>query len=87
MDCFSEFLPMNDRDTPLKDPCKKCGMNSICRVFSGTISIASDSTMNPNKATGGQWNRLMDKMKKGTPKRLHDNLDRATARTGRRWMG
>jgi len=39
----------------------------------------------PNSKTGGDWNELMTKMKKGLPKAAHANLDRASDRNLRRW--
>ena len=83
---FSEFLSMKDRDIPLTNECAACGSKSICRVFS-SIGIAADTTLTPNSATKGGWNELMKKIKKGVPTRYHQNLDTASSRTGRRWMG
>jgi hypothetical protein len=50
-----------------------------------TPGLAADTTLTANKATGGAWNELMSKMKRGMPKRYHKNMDRATNKTGTRW--
>ena len=50
-------------------------------------SLNSDSLLNANRATGGQWNELMTRMKSGIPKRYHNTLDAASKNTGRRWLG
>ena len=52
-----------------------------------TQSIGSDTNVTPNKVTGGRWNELMGRMKKGIAKIHHKNLDDATSRTGRYWSG
>jgi hypothetical protein len=36
-----------------------------------------DMNVTPDKKTGGDFSRLMDKMKHGTPKRLHGQFDQA----------
>lgn len=83
---FDEVLSVDDRNTPTQCKCKKCNKNSIVRGINN-ISIFSDSTLTANKKTKGDWNRLTDKIKTGIPKRYHSNLDRASSRTGRRFMG
>ena len=85
---FDELLSMGEREKPLSKPCPKCKKKSISRSFDGfSQSIGSDSTLTPNKVTGGQWNELMGRMKKGVSKRFHKNLDQATSNTGRYWAG
>lgn len=83
---FCRFLSITDRNIPLHENCENCNCQSISKTFS-TALLLSDSTMTANKKTGGQWNELMKKMKAGTPKRYHNNLDTASSRTARRWMG
>lgn len=86
---FDEYLKMDEREEPLKKPCPKCKKKkSIRREYDGfSQSIGSDATLTPNKATGGQWNEMMGRMKKGLAKRFHKNLDQASANTGRYWAG
>ena len=84
---FDELLPVNDREIPLKNKCPNCKKKGgIKRDFNDySQSIASDATLTPDKATGGQWNELMGRMKKGISKRFHKNLDTVSSRTGRYW--
>jgi len=85
---FDKMLPIKDREIPLSEACPKCGKNEINKDYgSMTQSIASDTTLTPDKATGGQWSELMNRMKRGVGKQHHGNLDSASARTGRQWLG
>jgi putative FmdB family regulatory protein len=79
---FDDYLNVSDRDKPLKEPCPECGENSVTKLVSAT-TMGVDMNCTPDKKTGGDWSRLMDRMKKNTvPKRYHDNIDRATNRSG-----
>jgi hypothetical protein len=49
--------------------------------------LGADATLSPDKASGGRWKHVMEKVKSGVPKRFHRNLDDAGRRTGRRWRG
>jgi len=82
---FEENLSMNDRDKPTKKKCPNCGKKQVKKVVGGFPSLAADSTLTPNKATGGRWNELMTQMKAGLPERMRDGLDKG--HTGRRWKG
>lgn len=86
---FDVILSMNDREKPLGEKCPKCKKKKGIRRQYDSYSqpIGTDATLTPNKATGGQWNELMSKMKRGTAKRFHKNLDQATSNTGRYWKG
>lgn len=85
---FEKFLNINERELPLKDSCPSCGEVKIKKDFgSMRQSLTSDTNLNANAATGGRWNELMSRMKKKVPKRYHSNLDSASARTGKRWLG
>ena len=83
---YDEILTISKRKTPTKCNCKTCNNKTVISKI-GTISIFSDSTLTANKKTKGDWNRLTEKIKGGIPKRYHSNLDRASSRTGRRFMG
>jgi hypothetical protein len=52
-----------------------------------SLSINSDMTLTPNKATGGRWNELMAKMKSGLPQRYARKLDKPNNMSGRSWKG
>ena len=86
---FDLYLKMEERETPLAKPCPKCNKKkSVYRNYNNySQAISSDVTLNANKATGGRWNELMGRMKKGIAKRYHKNLDSASAQTGRHWSG
>ena len=84
---FCRLLPIEKRNSPLKEGCEKCNSGSINKQFSSNPLLLSDTTMTANKKTGGQWNDLMSKMKSGMSKRYHERLDIASSRTSRRWKG
>lgn len=86
---FDEILSMSEREKPLSQPCPKCKKKkAVRRSFDGfSQPIGSDSKLTPNSATGGRWNELMGRMKKGLSKRYHKNLDQASSNTGRYWAG
>jgi len=86
---FDEILSINDRELPLSKPCPSCkkkkGVRRQYDSFSQTIG--ADANLTANTATGGKWNELMGRMKKGIAKRYHKNLDIASSQTGRHWKG
>jgi putative FmdB family regulatory protein len=84
---FDSVLTIANREKPIGECCEKCGSNSIQRDFGNqTSALLADSTLTPNKKTGGAWNELMAKIKPGLPKYTHGSLDNATNRTSRRWQ-
>jgi putative FmdB family regulatory protein len=85
---FDSLLSIDDRDAPSKSPCPGCKKKKIKRDYNSTnLQVGSDTNINANKATGGKWEHLMHKIKSKTPKRVHKNLDKATAMTGQHWKG
>jgi putative FmdB family regulatory protein len=78
---FDDYLSVSDRDKPLKQPCPECGVKAVSKLVSAT-TMGVDMNCTPDKKTGGDWSRLMDKMKRGTPKRYHQGIDRSTNRSG-----
>ena len=78
---------MSNREVPCKEKCPHCGENKVVRHIGEFPSTTVDTSLTPNKKTGGQWNDLMQKMKSYTPERMHDKLDHASSQTGRRWSG
>lgn len=86
---WDEFLNITDRDKPLSKPCPHCkAKKSVDKNWMGTsLSINSDMTLTPNKATGGRWNELMAKMKSGLPERYAKKLDKPNNMSGRSWKG
>ncbi len=85
---WDTFLTMENRDNPTKEKCPHCLKKSVERCWmGGSMSIQSDTTLTPNKATGGQWNELMAKMKSGLPGRYARKLDTVNNMSGRSWKG
>jgi putative FmdB family regulatory protein len=83
------FLSIQNRENPTKERCPHCSAeNCVEKDWSSTaLSISSDATLTPNKATGGRWNELMQKMKSGLPERYKKKLDTTNNMSGRRWKG
>jgi len=85
--CFEELISYEDRETPTKNPCPQCGEKKVIKKIGGFPGLAADSTLTPDKKTGGQWSEMMNKIKSGVPKRYHSNLDKSTNMNGKRWYG
>jgi putative FmdB family regulatory protein len=86
---FERFLKIDEREIPISEECPHCKTKGkIVKDFSSlSPALNSDSNLTPNNATGGQWNELMGRMKSGLPKRYHANLESASNKSGRRWLG
>lgn len=86
---FEKFLSIADREEPLSKSCPNCKKRKcVKRNFNDySQTIGSDHTLDANKATGGRWNELMGRMKKGLSKRFHKNLDVASSQKGKYWSG
>ncbi len=74
---FEKMLGMSSRDTPTTEPCPECGKKTIKKGVSAT-TMGVDMNLTPDKATGGDWSRLMDKVKKTASPKYHAGLDAAT---------
>jgi len=48
--------------------------------------LGADATLTPDKASGGRWKHVVEKIKAGTPKRLHKNIE-GSGGAGQRWRG
>jgi putative FmdB family regulatory protein len=86
---FECLLSISKREEPLNEACPHCSIKGkVVKDFQGIrCGLSSDSTLTPDKATGGRWSELMTKMKSGLAPRYHSKLDSATNMTGRRWKG
>ena len=82
---FEDFQSYDDREKPCGEPCPECGAMEVKKTIGGFPGLAADSTLTPDKKTGGQWNELMHKMKDYTPNRYHDKFDKASYNSGKRW--
>jgi hypothetical protein len=65
--------------------CPKCGKKKCVNrsgVYETTMGV--DMNVTPDKKTGGDFSRLMDKIKNNgmTPKKYHSGLDKAANRRG-----
>jgi len=78
---FSDVLSVSARNKPTKEPCPSCGEKKVLKGVSET-TMGVDMNITPDKKTGGDWSRLMEKMKHGTPKRYHNALDKTSTRSG-----
>ena len=81
---FDEILTVSNRNEPTKQPCPECGAMEVCKGVSET-TMGVDATLTPDKVTGGDWSRLMDKVKSYTPKKLHDGLDKTKSNSGQQY--
>ena len=86
---FEQTRMISERDQPISEPCPKCQKEGeVRRDWSLTTpGLGADHTLTPDKATGGRWSELMNRMKDNVPKRLGENLDSGTNRTGHRRFG
>ena len=85
---FEEMRSMSEREVPTTEPCPKCGEMAIVKAIGGMPAINSDTTLTPDKATNGDWSRLMDKMKPKAGSYGRRQLDRTTEISrGRRHYG
>jgi len=85
---WDDIQSLAESDKPTTEPCPKCkAENCVSRESVYSTNMSADNTMTPDKATGGQWNELMGRMKKGAGIRKvdADRLDISSGRTGRRW--
>jgi len=78
---FDDVLPISKRNEPTKQPCPECGAEEVRKGVSET-TMGVDMTATPDKKTGGDWSRLMDRMKDGSPKRYHEALDKTKSNSG-----
>ncbi len=79
---FSEVTSVASRDSM---KCPECGKKKCVNrsgVYETTMGV--DMNITPDKKTGGDFSRLMDKIKNNgmTPKKYHAGLDTAANRRG-----
>ncbi len=73
---------IDSRDEPIE--CPECASMECSRNITGAMG-AVDTTLTADKATGGQFSEIVDRMKRGTPKQYHETLDRSVNRDGGIW--
>ena len=84
---WEQYMTIADREKPTQEPCPKCKKaGGVCKSWKNcTPAVESDMMLTPDKATGGQWSELMNKMKAGAPPRLRHYYDRSNNVRARRW--
>ena len=82
---WESFESYDNREKPTTAPCPECSNKDVKRIIGGFPGVAADVTLTPDKKTGGQWSEMMERVKKGVPKRMHEKIDKSTNRTGSRW--
>jgi len=78
---FEEYRSIAERDAPCRLPCPKCSAAQVSRAYLESPAAAVDMTLTP----GPDFKRVMDKVKRGVPKRYRENLDQAASRRGTVW--
>ena len=84
---FELFLTYDERETPCEEVCPVCEEKKVVKTVGGFPGLAADSTLTPDKKTGGQWSEMMNRVKAGVPKKYHAGLDKSTNMNGKRWRG
>jgi len=78
---------MAEREAPVSLPCPHCGKKKVFKTMEGCLpGLGADATLTPDKASGGRWKEVIEKVKAGVPKRLHKNVE-GSGGAGQRWRG
>ena len=78
---FDRYLSVTERETPVTEPCPECGETKVRKGISVT-TMGVDMNCTPDRKTNGDWSKLVDKLKHGTPERYHKSLDATSTRSG-----
>ena len=79
---FDEYRSIAERDAPCLSPCPKCSKKGhVSREYNAAPAAAVDMTLGP----GTDFKNVMEKVKRGVPKRYRENLDQAASRRGTVW--
>lgn len=84
---WEDMQTMSNRDKPTKEPCPHCKQDS-CVIKSWkdcTPGLGADWTLTPDKASGGRWSEVMNKIKDGMPKHAQGRFDKGNNAKGTRW--
>jgi len=84
---WEELQTIANKDKPLKKPCPNCKKKGkVIKSWKDcTPGLGVDTTLTPDKATGGRWSELMTRIKKGVPERMRGKFDRHNNAKGTRW--
>ena len=84
---WEETHSMAEREAPVSLPCPHCGKKKVFKTMEGCLpGLGADATLTPDKASGGRWKEVIEKVKAGVPKRLHKNVE-GSGGAGQRWRG
>lgn len=79
---FEEYRSIAERDAPCLSKCPSCSKKGhVVREFNSAPCAAVDTTLGPGK----DFKTVMEKVKRGVPKRFRENLDQAASRRGTIW--
>ena len=86
---FEQVKMISERDQPISEPCPKCKKEGeVRRDWSFTTpGLGADHTLTADKATGGRWSELVNRMKSNVPEKLHKNVESGSHNTGFRRFG
>lgn len=84
---FDMFESIGTRDAPCDQPCPECNETKVRRGWFNAPVGGVDATLTPDKATGGQWSQLMDKLKKSkvVDRASQKSLEQASNRSGAKY--
>lgn len=84
---WEDIYPISERDVPTTKPCPHCKKKNCVRKSWAdcTPGLGADWTLTPDKATGGRWSEVMNKIKRGMPKRQQARFDKGNNAKGTRW--
>jgi len=84
---WDEIHSISERDLPTTKPCPHCNKRECVRKSWAecTPGLGADWTLTPDKATGGRWSEVMNKIKRGMPKRQQKRFDKGNNAKGTRW--
>lgn len=81
---WEENLSMANREKPCKAACPGCNKKgSVKKNVAGFPGVNVDTTLTPDKKTGGRWSEIMNRINSGLPDRYKTGSDMS----GHRWKG
>jgi len=81
---WEENLTMANREKPCKEKCPHCNESgTVKKDVAGFPGLNVDTTLTPDKKTGGRWSEVMNKINGGLPERHQMGNDMS----GHRWRG
>ena len=81
---WEEHLSMSNSDKPCGEKCPHCGADdTVKKHVGGFPGVNVDATLTPDKATGGRWSEVMNRINNSLPDRYKTGSDMS----GHRWRG